>query len=278
MVLPYEFDVKTLITDGRTNNKNVREIQRWLKTSSMPSLHVESIALFLISCDNDISATETTIKKFFKIKSEAPEIFNDRDIDNEILTKTREVILACSVPKRLQNSVIHCYKLSDIDYRNFILSDIFKLGFMIIDVSQRYDPPDELIAIIDMEGLGAMHLTRLKVSVIKTFVDFLQDGMALKIKNIHVLNTNYIAEKFIAIAKLFMNKALADALIVHPIGMNMEEFYKEYVPASHLPQEYGGELPSFTTLHEVSIQQLRELKPLFEAEDKLISVYKATNS
>ena len=92
MVLPYEFDVKTLITDGRTNNKNVREIQRWLKTSSMPSLHVESIALFLISCDNDISATETTIKKFFKIKSEAPEIFNDRDIDNEILTKTREVM------------------------------------------------------------------------------------------------------------------------------------------------------------------------------------------
>ena len=55
--------------------------------------------------------------------------------------------------------MIHCYKLSDIDYRNFILSDIFKLGFMIIDVSQRYDPPDELIAIIDMEGVQSVSIS-----------------------------------------------------------------------------------------------------------------------
>ena len=98
-----------------------------------------------------------------------------------------------------------------------------------MDVSQRYDPPDDLIAIIDMEGvqnfpihfaifnfstfqLSLMHLTRLKPHIVKSFVDFLQDGMALKIKNIHVLNTHYVAKKFVAVLKLFMKKALADTV------------------------------------------------------------------
>ncbi|XP_063924902.1 alpha-tocopherol transfer protein-like isoform X2 [Zophobas morio] len=214
MILTYKFESKILVEDRRTTSKNVKEIQQWLTTTCVPNLQIETIALFLIACDNDISATQTTIKNFFRIKSEAPEIFSNRDIDSVILTKTRQVLFACSLPKRLQNTVIHCYKLSETDHRNFVFSDIFKLGVMIVDVSQRYDPPDDLIAIIDMEGLSLMHLTRLKPHIVKSFVDFLQDGMTLKIKNIHVLNTHYVAKKFVAVLKLFMKKALADTYIL----------------------------------------------------------------
>ena len=92
MILTYKFESKILVEDRRTTSKNVKEIQQWLTTTCVPNLQIETIALFLIACDNDISATQTTIKNFFRIKSEAPEIFSNRDIDSVILTKTRQVL------------------------------------------------------------------------------------------------------------------------------------------------------------------------------------------
>jgi hypothetical protein len=63
----------------------------------------------------------------------------------------------------------------------------------------------------------------------------------------------------------------------HPPSMSMEEFHREWIPASCLPEEYGGMLSSVEKLNQKTIEQFRELKPFLEAEEKLRSQYKRNN-
>jgi hypothetical protein len=88
----YQFKAKTIIGEGRTTQAAVDEIKNWLVEASLPQLSEELTVLFLTSCKNDIAATQCTIKAYFRIKSEAPELFNDRDIDREDLTKAMKTM------------------------------------------------------------------------------------------------------------------------------------------------------------------------------------------
>jgi hypothetical protein len=50
--------------------------------------------------------------------------------------------------------------------------------------------------------------------------------------------------------------------------MNWEEFYKNHVPKSHLPSDYGGDLPSIQELHESNHKFLQQFKSYFDAEER----------
>jgi len=48
----------------------------------------------------------------------------------------------------------------------------------------------------------------------------------------------------------------------------MEKFYKEHVPKSSLPSDFGGDLPSAKELHEKHCKELIRLRSFFLAEEK----------
>jgi hypothetical protein len=52
------------------------------------------------------------------------------------------------------NTVIHFFKLTDTNYRNFDLVVSMKLACMVLDISQRSNPPDQLIVLMDMKGVS----------------------------------------------------------------------------------------------------------------------------
>jgi hypothetical protein len=88
----YQFKAETIIGEGRTTQAAVDEIKNWLVEASLPQISEELTVLFLTSCKKDIAATQCTIKAYFRIKSDAPEMFNDRDIDREDLTKAMKTM------------------------------------------------------------------------------------------------------------------------------------------------------------------------------------------
>jgi hypothetical protein len=53
-----------------------------------------------------------------------------------------------------------------------------------------------------------MHLTRFKIGAARKFLEFLQEGMPLRIKMIHVLNSTYVFDKLISIARVFIRNEL----------------------------------------------------------------------
>jgi hypothetical protein len=48
----------------------------------------------------------------------------------------------------------------------------------------------------------------MRMGAIKKFIDFIQEGMPLKIQIIHVLNTNYVFHKGLDLIKIFMRNDL----------------------------------------------------------------------
>lgn len=53
----------------------------------------------------------------------------------------------------------------------------------------------------------------------------------------------------------------------------MQLFYENYIPQSCLPEEYGGSLPHSDILNELTCKYFQELKPFFDAEERLRKFY-----
>ena len=92
MTLPFQFNVKTIIEDGRITESDISAIKIWLQTTSLPPLQEQFIVLFLLACSNDLVSVKITIEAYFKIKNEAPQIFNNCDLENTDMKKILRVV------------------------------------------------------------------------------------------------------------------------------------------------------------------------------------------
>ena len=69
-----------------------------------------------------------------------------------------------------------------------------------------------------------------------------------------------------AIIKPFVRKELYERIFLHT-GSNYEEFFKKFIPKSHMPSDYGGDLPSVLELHEKNTRMLEEMREYFLLEE-----------
>lgn len=65
-----------------------------------------------------------------------------------------------------------------------------------------------------------MHLTKFKLGLIKKYIQFLQEGFPLKLREIHILNAAYLIYKIMDMVKMFMKSELLDLVSIYQL------FYK----------------------------------------------------
>lgn len=61
-----------------------------------------------------------------------------------------------------------------------------------------------MIFLFDMKGVSLGHLLRIKISAIRKFFHYLQEGLPGKLKAIHILNVVGFFDKILSIMKPFM--------------------------------------------------------------------------
>lgn len=276
----HNFKVEELIKAGRTTAYNIEAIQEWLEIiGTIPKMSDEQVAIFLLACKNDVEATKKCIVCYFKYKAAAPEIFANRDIDGEEMDDTFNVTTMAIMPHRTKdNYAVFLATLKDTAYSNFNIDSQVKLLYLYLDYILYENPPAGFIIVINIKGVGLMHITRLKLQTVRKFFQFLQEALPTQLKQIHVLNTSYVFDKIIMVLKPFMNKELFDLIVTHPPNMNMDEFFEKYVPADLLPSDYGGNLPNLEQLSEETKLSAQKLKHYFEAGEQQIEAYKELKS
>lgn len=62
--------------------------------------------------------------------------------------------------------------------------------------------------------------------------------------------------------KPFVKKELYERIHLHS-GDNYEDFFEKYIPRSHMPSDYGGDLESCEELHEKNRELLMEMRDYF---------------
>lgn len=60
------------------------------------------------------------------------------------------------------------------------------------------------IILFDCKGFSLMHLTRIHLSIYKKLIHYVQDGINVKIVGVHLINVNWIIDKFMKLLKPFI--------------------------------------------------------------------------
>ena len=80
----YSFDASELIRDGKIQAETLNQLKDWCDSQKLPNLS-EHQQILILSCANSLKDAQNIIGKYFKYKSEAPEIFSDLNLQAEDL-------------------------------------------------------------------------------------------------------------------------------------------------------------------------------------------------
>lgn len=125
----------------------------------------------------------------------------------------------------------------------------------------------------DMRHVRIGHLTRVRVSTIKKFFRYVQEAMPAKLCEIHILNNVSFFDKILTLIRPFMRAEIFKVLKTYPSDYNMDDFYKNVIPRSGLPSDFGGDLPSIDVLHEQFKSEYYNLRDYFRAEEEQRGIF-----
>ncbi|XP_049821828.1 alpha-tocopherol transfer protein-like isoform X1 [Aethina tumida] len=121
------------------------------------------------------------------------------------------------------------------------LDEVFK-GCVLFVEAAMLEPETEIcgaVVIFDMDGLSLSQTTKFTPAFAKRIVDWLQDSVPVRVKNIHIVNQPYIFKIVFALFKPFLREKLRSRIIFH--GSDRKSLH-QYMDPSCLPSCYGGTL------------------------------------
>ncbi|XP_034952687.1 alpha-tocopherol transfer protein-like [Chelonus insularis] len=246
----------------------LKELRDWLEERGVSQIPDEKIAMFAHSCYFDIQAAKRCMGVYFHLRTTVPEFFSNRDPRLDSLQHSLQALQFVALPKpdRNGNHIIF-HRLSDTRPNQYVFNNGIKLLQMSVDANLYTEGCSPgYIFLFDMQGVRLGHLTRLSISSIRRFFEYIQDGLPVRLKGIHVLNVVWFMDKVLALIKPFMKRELFDMLYLHT--GDVSEIY-DYIPPECLPKDFGGELDSLSILHEKHCQKLDSLRDYFLEEERL---------
>nr|ATY51916.1 CTD29 [Heliconius melpomene] len=259
--------------DIETRDRDLATIKEWLrKQPHLPNEWEDKpLMTFLRGSSFSIEKCKRKLDMYFTMRAACPEFFTNRDASTPAL---REVLksklqgppLAGVTPNGRRVTI--CRGLyNGLDGQQ--ITDTLKLALMIGDVRlvEEVEGVAGDIYVLDGAVLGASLLARLSPSTIKKFLICVQEAYPVKLKEVHIINTSSIVERFITFVKPFLKEKIRKRIYIHK---EVKDLYK-YVPQEMLPKEYGGDCGTMDELQEKWTQKLIEYRDWFKAQDALIA-------
>lgn len=119
------------------------------------------------------------------------------------------------------------------------LDEVFK-GCVLLVEAAMLEPQTQVcgfVVIFDMDGLSLQQTWQFTPMFAKRIVDFLQDAIPLRIKNLHIINQPKIFNVVFALFKPFLREKLRGRIIFH--GTDRASLHK-FLEPQVLPVQYGG--------------------------------------
>ncbi|CAK1589967.1 unnamed protein product [Parnassius mnemosyne] len=272
--LEYDYDAATANMDTFSQD-DIEVLRQWTqkldKSKYVPKdLTNKQLLLFYNACYGDIDKTKTCIEKYYGFRRSSPEFFDGRVINSEELKPSVEALEFSFLPeKSCEGYDLIYHRLYYTEPSKYHFESGVKLLFMTVDAClHKRGPQPGYIFLFDMRGVKIGHITRVGLSSLRKFFQYVQEAMPVRMKAIHVFNTEPVLDKLLLLVKPFMEKKFFDMIKFHHKNEDLEKFYETVVPRSALPPDHGGTLPDMQTLHKKCIQQLRALEPYFRAEEE----------
>lgn len=264
------FDLEEAIdADSDLSREKLAEIRKWAegREDIFPGMTDMQLLLFLQSCYGDVEKTKECIVNYFNCILEVPQFFDHWDVHRDQIKQACDTVFYAPMPKLSpkKHLMVVC-RFRHTDASKYVFSDGSRV-FMMTSEAQFLSrgPQEGLCAIMDMTNMCFSHLWRFPVPLVRRFINMIQEGMPVRLKEIHIINCSYFLPTLMSFIKPFMKKELADLIQCHSGAM--ESFHEQF-PADCLPKELGGSCGSLEQHHEANIELLGKMKPLWAAKDK----------
>ncbi|XP_050353579.1 alpha-tocopherol transfer protein-like [Nymphalis io] len=199
--------------------------------------------------------TKKKIDHFYKCRSVAPEIIETR---KKVLLEPETVLWTfyrqAAMLKLYNGKRISIFKINDADPSSFSNEEVYRNTIMLGDLRLKFDYVLGDIWIFDLKNVTLGHILRVNVTLIQKFANILQDGIGIKLYEIHVLNTNSLTQHLMAFFKQFMKPKIFERIMFH----GNDEDLQTLIPKIYLPKDYGGDQPSLEEFKDMYSKELRE--------------------
>ncbi|KDR08116.1 alpha-tocopherol transfer protein-like isoform X2 [Zootermopsis nevadensis] len=250
--------------------EHIEYLRNWMsKQPHLPSeVTDEQLILFLHSCQNHLEACKRTIQAYYKIRSNSPEIFGNRDPNGHDVQQVLSILEFAVLPKKDQHgNAVMAVRFSDLDVTKFSHSGALKTYFMVQDVFMLENGTvPGYVFLMDPKGCRFEHLSRLTLSYTKMYAEYIQDAFPGNVVANHFLNANYVTKAMMAMLKPFLKSCMSRKIFIHT---SMNTLY-DHVSKDALPKEYGGKLDSLTTYHKMMVAQLGHYRNWFQEEETFL--------
>ncbi|KAL0895024.1 hypothetical protein ABMA27_013492 [Loxostege sticticalis] len=128
------------------------------------------------------------------------------------------------------------------DPKKITVDQTFRI-FYLIHVASVLETESQImgcVIIMDFSNMGWAQAMAFTPSSSKRLLTFIQDAMPARLKEIHFINQPMVFNVVWNMFKPFIREKLRNRIFFH--GSKMASLHK-HIPASHLPKDYGGELP-----------------------------------
>lgn len=253
------------------NNPNLKKsdlqiIRDWLgKQPHLPEVEDIYLMLFLHSNYYQLEPTKTTIENFYTVRTHVPEFFSQRDPFLKELREQFNVIASIPLKGKSKDGYQLVFgAVIDPDPSHYSIFDSTKGFFMITEMAVFEAGLTNGIAyVVDVKNFSLGHIGRLNLMAIKKFLYYVQEAAPIRLKHIHILNSNVALETLLSMAKPFMRSEFFQMIKFH----HSLESLKEYLSIDLLPNEVGGKAGTIKDLMKEEIKRLDDNREWFLKEE-----------
>uniref|UniRef100_A0A8W7PK86 CRAL-TRIO domain-containing protein n=1 Tax=Anopheles coluzzii TaxID=1518534 RepID=A0A8W7PK86_ANOCL len=230
---------------GELRATDVQKLGEWVKGQPhLPSVTELELILFLHSNYYDLEAAQRTIECYYTFRTSCKNLFGNRNLDKDAILMAMDVLDLAILPELTPEGYrVMLAKIVDPDASKFSLSSLLTLALMCVDIQLWEEGCNNgSILIIDMDGIHLGHLPKLGIFTLKDLLYFIQEGLPIRLKGLHLANVVPFIDRIMTMIRPFMKKELLEMLHLHT---KMHTLFP-YIPQHLLPSDYGDNLYNYT--------------------------------
>ncbi|OAD60848.1 Retinaldehyde-binding protein 1, partial [Eufriesea mexicana] len=203
----------------------------------------EFLLIFLRPCKFYAKSAYDLIKRIIEFKEK-----NSSLLDNLLPTDEKSTILENNVVNVLTGRdhkgrrvmLVNCGR--SWDPSRVSTDQILRVFYMIHVIAMR-EPLTQIngvVVMMDFDGLSMKQVMAFSPTFSMKLLNFIQDAMPMRLKEVHILKQPFLFNMVWQMFKPFVREKLKKRMFFH--GSKMSSLHA-YIPASHLPKDYGGDMP-----------------------------------
>ncbi|XP_050439725.1 alpha-tocopherol transfer protein-like [Adelges cooleyi] len=223
----------------------------------------KKLVALLHSCFFDLDLARKTAICCRKSYLDLSSIFAELDPMSESMQTCQKTISVCDLTHDKTGKEVRFFyaQFQDVDPEKFDLISIYKALMMYLEYILLCNGTfDGFLVIVNCVGIHWRHVLKVPLSTAKRFISFFQEGLPLRLKEIHFMNVGSVFMMLHKLLSPFINDDLKEKIKLHAVGS--DDIFT-IVPKSILPKEAGGQAKSHVELNELMYKNLFSCREWF---------------